>query len=480
MTRAAAETRAGVVETHVSVLFFVGERVYKARKPVRYDFVDFTSREVRARDCEREVVLNRPYAPDVYLGVYDLVDAEGAPVDHLVVLRRLPSERRLSVLVGEGRALPADIRSIVERVCAVDRSAARSVAIERHGRADALLERWRADGEELARHLGEGLDRGRDRRIQELAAAYLEGRRPLLEARIASGRVRDGHGDLRAEDVYCLEDGCRILDCVEFDARLRAVDIVSDLAFLLMDLEQLGAGRLGLLLRESYQEHTGDAAPASLWWHYAAAHAYVRAKVACLSAEAGLADGGAAAALHALAERLLRRARVRLVLVGGLPGSGKTTLSRSLASALDAELLHSDEVRKSLADADALDGADLYSEAATAATYEALVGRAGAFLAGGRSVVLDATWHAAARRAAARRIADLTASELVELECTAPEALRERRLLARRPETAGASDATVAVGRALASNFDPWPEAVAVDASGAPGRTLELARSLAE
>jgi hypothetical protein len=465
-----------VVETHVSLLVLTGSRVYKARKPVRYGFVDFTTRAAREADCHQEVALNRPYAPGVYLGVYDVV-AEGVPVDHVVVLRRLPASRRLSRLVTDGRALPADLRAIVARVCEVDRSAARSPEIDRLARADALLGGWRTNGREMAPFVGDLVDARRDRRIHELAAAYLEGRTVLLEERIAAGRVRDGHGDLRAEDVYCLEDGVRILDCVEFDANLRALDIAGDLAFLAMDLEHLGDLHLAVALQDLYAERSGDRAPGSLWWHYAAAHAYVRAKVACLSAVAGRPGARAEAReLHGLAERLLDRARVRLVLVGGPPGAGKSTLASALAASLEAEVLHSDEVRKGLASRGELPSGDPYSAEATAATYDALVELARRLLSRGRSVVLDASWHDAARRRLARAAAQATASEAVELACTVPPGLGEERVAARRHEEATSSDATVVVARALRLAADPWPEATPVDTSGPRWMSLEHAR----
>ena len=464
-----------VVETHVSLLFLVGTRVYKVRKPVRYGFVDFTTREARQHDCARELVLNRPYAPDVYLGVLDVV-ADGEPVDHAVVLRRMPAGRRLSVLVAERRLLPSDLRAIVGRVCDVDRLAQRSPAIDRHATAEALLAGRRSNAAEVAPFVGSLLDERRDRRIAALAAAFLEGRRPLLDERVAAGRVRDGHGDLRAEDVYCLEDGPRILDCVEFDDDLRAVDIVADLSFLAMDLERLGGSSLADALESAYVERTGDRAPRSLWWHYAAAHAYVRAKVACLSAAAGLAGLEEARALHARTEALLERAEVRLVLVGGLPGAGKTTLSTALAPVLQAEVLHSDVVRAALVEEGAVAHDDRYGASATAATYETLVGRAGQLLASGRSVVLDASWQDARRRAAARAVARATSSALDELVCSAPEPVRAARLAARRRGGPGSSEATAAVARAMAATSDPWPEAWSVDASGPPVTVLERAR----
>src|SRR5207248_5092618 len=168
--------------------------------------------------------------------------------------------------------------------------------------------------------------------------------------RIALGAVRDGHGDLQAEDIFCLDDGPRILDCIEFDDRLRHVDVLADVAFLAMDLERLGAPEAAATFLARYREFARESYPPSLAHHYIAARAHVRCKVACLRHRQG-DDGGADAArgLLDLTARHLEAARVRLVLVGGLPGTGKSTVAAALADATGWVVLRSDEVRKDVA-----------------------------------------------------------------------------------------------------------------------------------
>lgn len=150
----------------------------------------------------------------------------------------------------------------------------------------------------------------------------------MFAERIRAGRVVDGHGDLLADDIFCLDDGVRILDCLEFDDRLRWLDGLDDACFLAMDLERLGLPDLARRFTSWYAEYSGDPAPESLRHHYVAYRAFVRAKVACLRARAG--DGQAAAEAWQLAGMTLghlRAGAVSLVLVGGLPGTGKTTLA---------------------------------------------------------------------------------------------------------------------------------------------------------
>jgi len=469
---------AGAIETHISVLFFLGERVYKLRKPVRFDFLDFSSREEREADCYREVELNSRYAPDVYLGVYDVEDT-GRPVDHLVVMRRLPENRRLSTLVLEGRARPDDIVAITRTLVMIEPRSERSAVIDAQARPDALLDAWHANAEEIAPFVGSLVEDDTDRRICELAGSYLRGRGPLFEERIRLGRIRDGHGDLRAQDIFCLDDGPRILDCIEFDDRLRFGDVLDDLAFLAMDLEHLGARALVRVLWEKYSELSDDHFPDSLAYHYCATRAYVRAKVSCLSHAEGLSGTSSEArAMHELARSFLERARVLAVLVGGLPGTGKSTLAASLGDVTGATVLRSDEIRKEIAGSgSASSGADLYSESTTKATYETMLGRARRALERGESVILDASWTNEKWRVEARAIAAETSSELTELCCRAPRALAEDRIEKRRRQGTDPSDATAEIALALSTIADPWPTSATVDTSVEVEQSLEIARA---
>jgi uncharacterized protein len=464
------------VETHVSVLFFSGDRVYKLRKPVKFGFLDFSSREAREADCHREVELNRRYAPDVYLGVYDLVD-EGQPIDHLVVMKRLPEERRLATLSSEHKVGPADLADVVRVFLSSEESAAHTAEIDAAAGGEALRAAWRSNEEELTPFVGPIIDRAADERVLELAHSYLLGRERLLEARIGDRRARDGHGDLRPDDIFMLADGPRILDCIEFDDRLRYGDVLADIGFLAMELECLGAPELSRSAFQSYAELSGDSFPPSLANYYCAARAYVRAKVSCLAAAEHLPGAvEEARALHELARSFLERTRVQLVLIGGLPGTGKSTLATALGGAIPAEVLRSDEVRHRLA-GNTVPVDVLYGGAMTRATYGQMLDLAREALELGSSVILDASWTDEAWRKRARLVARGTRSELVELRCEAPRALAESRITERLRRGGDASDATVEVARAMSAGADPWPGSVAVDTSVA--EEVALAAALA-
>ena len=461
---------AGVVETHVSVLFFMGDRVYKLRKPVAFDFLDFRDRMVRQSDCHREVALNRRLAPDVYIGVADIA-MDGTAVDHMVVMRRMPPERRLGLLAREGADLGGSLRQTAKKLANFHSRAARSSEVSSVATGAALRAGWESNFVETQRFVGTILDADTETEIHQLADRWIAGREPLLRQRIASGCVCDGHGDLQAEDIFCLDDGVRILDCVEFSDRLRYGDVCADVAFLVMDLERLGRPEAAVQFLADYEEYAGDSFPDSLVHHYCAARAYIRAKVSCLRAAQGVADAEIEARqLQALALDHLRRSRVTMVVVGGLPGSGKSTLAAGLGTAREWAVLRSDDIRWEMGRTEAEQEARgylmaRYSPTHTATVYKELLRRAERSVEHGISVILDASWIDARWRDDVRALARRTSSDLVEFCCEAPADEAEIRILRRLNEHGDVSEATPAVRSAMEESMDPWPTATVIRTS---------------
>jgi hypothetical protein len=475
-----------VVETHVSILAFQADRVFKCKKAVVFGFVDLSTRARRLANCRREVRLNRRFAPDVYLGVAAVTDRHGRVVDHAVEMRRLDPRRRLGTLVaaGGGAATARCLTRVAGLLAGVHARARRAPEIDAVATGAGLEDLWRRELEEVEPFVGAVLDTARSADVARLAGRYIAGRGALFDARIASGRVCDGHGDLLADDIYCLADGPRVLDCLEFDDRLRWGDACADVAFLAMDLERLGATGESEAFLAAYRAAAGDDWPDSLADFYVAYRAHVRAKVACLRHAQGAAGAAETARdLLRLAHRHLVTGRVRLVLVGGVPGAGKSTLARSLAAATGWELLRSDVVRKELAGADPRQPAHapidegLYAPAWTARTYDELLRRAAELLARGCSVVVDASWSDAALRRAAERVAATSVADLDAVVCRAPLEVAMARVAAR---TGDPSDATPPVARAIAARFAPWPAAHEVDTASSRGAAVDGAlRALA-
>ncbi len=453
-------------ETHTAIVLLIGDRAYKIKKPVNLGFVDFTTRAARQAVCHREVELNRRLVPDVYLGVWDVVDSHGAPCDHMVVMRRMPPDRRLATLVRRGEPLADEIRAIGRMVAAFHSAAQRGAEISREGTRDAIRGRWTDSFAQVVPYRGGVLDDGVAAEIEHETLEFLDGRAALFDTRVSSGRIVDGHGDLLAEDIFCLPDGPRMLDCIEFDDRLRYLDGLDDIAFLAMDLEYLGQPDLGARLLHWYSEFAADPAPASLRHHFVAYRAFVRAKVSCMRHAQGDEAAVTDIARHAeLTVEHLRRGRVSLVVVGGPPASGKSTLAGALADRLGAVVVSSDPVRKELAGIDPLTpapaefGAGLYSAAWTEKTYTQLLARAQMLLERGETVVLDATWSRSAWRDMAAKTAMRTHSAFVALRCVADLDVMSARLRAR---TGSASDADESIAARLRREAEPWPDATVI------------------
>jgi uncharacterized protein len=329
---------------------------------------------------------------------------------------------------------------------------------------------------------GTVLDADLAEEIERRTLDFLAGRADLFAARLAAGRIVDGHGDLLADDIYCLDDGPRVLDCIEFDDRLRWLDGLDDAAFLAMDLENLGAPALGARFLDWYAEFAADPAPSCLRHHYLAYRAFVRAKVACLRHAQGDPAAADDVARHAvLAAEHLRAGAVTLVLVGGLPGTGKTTLAGGLADRLGAVVLSTDRIRKELAgmsadtSAAAAYGEGIYTAAWTWRTYAELMDRAGALLRQGKTVILDASWNRTWLREKAAALAARTHSTLVPLRCDAPAEVTVARLRRRRHD---ASDADEHIAAPLAARAEVWPEAATIDTGSQPEAYVERAAAV--
>lgn len=497
----AAEPYAATRETHAGVVFLVGERAYKLKKPVDLGFLDFRTPQDRERACQREIDLNRRLAPDVYLGVAHVHCPGGGAAEPVVVMRRMPHRHRLSTLVREGAELDGQVRALARLLAGFHAAAERGPEISAQGGRDAILGRWRDSFDQTRPYRGGVLDAAVAALIETLTEDFLAGRAPLFDDRIAAGRIVDGHGDLLADDVFCLDDGPRVLDCIEFDDRLRWLDSLDDVAFLAMDLQRLGAAHLGERLLDWYAEFSADPAPASLRHHYLAYRAFVRAKVSCLRSTQGDERAGAEVAGYAdLTLRHLRAGEVALVAVGGLPGTGKTTLAAGLADRLGAVLLSSDRVRKELAGlaperpAAAAYQQGIYTPEWTARTYAELLDRAGRLLERGETTILDASWTRPEHRELAQELAARTRSRWVPLVCQADPHLVAERLAARTASLGGAraespggartdqvsiSDADDRIAAAMAVGAPPWPGAPVIRTDRAPDRSVDEAAALA-
>lgn len=453
---------AEIHETHTGIVALVGERAYKVKKPVTTDFLDFSSVERREQVCVREVRLNQRLAPDSYLGVAHFSDPQGGQPEPVIVMRRYPDSRRLTSLVLSGEPVEEHLHAIAEAIARFHADAERSADIDHAATVPAVAGRWRDNLTELRPFAGTVVPEETLAEVDRLYDQFIAGRTALFGDRIANRRIVDGHADLLTGDIFCMPDGPAILDCLEFDDGLRHVDGIDDAAFLAMDLEFLGRRDLADYFLAEYRRLSGDTPPAALEDFYIAYRAVVRAKVDCIRVQQGNPSAADDAKRHLdIALDHLRRGTVRLVIVGGGPGTGKTTLARALAEQVAARVISTDDVRRELQEQGVLDGAagilneGLYSSENVSAVYDAVLEQARRTLGMGQSVILDGTWRNSGLRQRARDIAAEQKCPTVELACTVPLDEAKQRIVQRQVTN---SDATPQIAEGLAADAE-WSDA---------------------
>jgi uncharacterized protein len=465
-----------LVQTHASCVFLAGDYAYKVKKPVDFDFLDYTTLEKRQACCEREVYLNRRLCPEVYLDVVPIVvrdgrlvvDGEGEPVEWAVRMRQLPEGDMLPARLAAGLVSTADIRKIGSILAAFHAGAAAGPELRPFGSPEAVGRNVEENFRQVEPLVGELLTPDHLESVRRYARAFLRDQAARFRQRMDEDRIRDGHGDLRAQNICLfsgLQDGVQIFDCIEFNDRFRYEDVAADLAYLAMDLDLAGWASLRRVLVEAYREAPGDAGPADLLRFYQCYRAWVRGKIALLAArEIEIPDPErrehqrlAAAAFDLACSYALCRDRPSLVITVGLSGSGKSVVARALARRLPAVRIASDDLRKERAavpKSERLPHA-AYTGERRAAVYGELFQRAEKMLAAGEHALLDATFLSAADRDAAAAVAGRREADLWIVECRCPEDVARRRIAARRNGGSDASDASIAVYEDQRRRFEP-------------------------
>ena len=454
-----------VRQTHISWVFLAGSFVYKLKKPVRFRFLDYSSRERRLESCLAEVRLNRRLAPAVYLGVVavrrhddgfaigSIDELGGEAEDYLVAMRRLPEEEMLDRRLAQGTAGAADLERVAAKLVAFHASC--QDRGETYGSREVIGETVLGNLAECAAVAGDAVSGSRIRELRRYLEKFLDEHEELLRRRVSEGRIRDGHGDLRAEHI-CLNAALDIFDCVEFSERLRSTDVASEIAFLAMDLDFLGFPALAEGFARAYGEACGDRELHDLLEFYRCHRALVRGKVEILRSQEP--EVGAAAREEAreaarryfrLAARYARGRRpAELVVVCGLSGTGKSTVAQVVGDLSGFAVLGSDLTRKRLARVprflrlDPESARALYGADSTRRTYAALFAGARESLAAGRGAVLDATFLNPADRREALILARAMNVPVTFLECQAREEEVLRRLRDRQKRPDEVSDAT--------------------------------------
>lgn len=453
------------------MVVLAGDRAYKFKKPVNYGFLDFSTLDRRREFCEMEMRLNRRLAPDLYLetlpvtgtAAAPLLGGQGTAIEYCVCMRRFAAGCELAELIGQGAIGRREIDDLAAQVAAFHAAAPVVGAGVHHGSPASVVGPALHNFDHLLPHLAADAVRyGQAVTLRDWTVAEGERLAGVLAARKAGGFIRECHGDMHLGNMVLDRGRVTIFDCIEFSDELRCIDVMSEAAFVAMDLERHGRRDLAWRFLNRYLEATGDYDGLAVLRFHQVYRALVRAKVCLLRAT----EGGAGAceeglAYFDLAVSMRLADRRLLAVVCGPSGSGKSTISMPLAERLGAVRLRSDVERKRLhglgplADSGSATGGGIYSESATAHTYARLAGFAGAILDAGLPAVIDATCGRREQRERFRAVAERNGACCAIVELAAPREELERRIAHRAAAAGDPSEATVAVLHRQLSAHEP-------------------------
>ena len=481
------------IDTHGAVIFLAGDRAYKLKRAVKLAYLDFASLEKRLAACERELQLNRMTAPELYLDVRLIkrdrqgklnFSGEGETVDCVVEMRRFDQDRVFDRLASAGRLDHSLLETLAQ---SIERFHANAPQKPRSAWPDSLRKVVGTVTAALANAEFTGL--GMESAIRGLRETF-DRKQDLLNARRNAGFVRRCHGDLHLKNIVLVNGEPRLFDALEFDEELATVDVLYDLAFLLMDLWHRGLEREANAVLNHY--YSGD------FSHLACAglgllplFVSLRAGVRAMVGLDGLAVSQGADR-ESLLEETISYARLcgsliapsppRLIAIGGLSGSGKTTVARAVAHWLGpvpgALILRSDIERKSLLGANPVERLDdrSYAPTVSKAVYKQLRRKAEAVLGAGHAVIIDATFRDANERSALAAMAQNSGVPLEAVWLDADEAQAKARVEARSGDASDA-DATI-VRQQFHESADKPSDWLVADARGGIESTVENMKPL--
>jgi aminoglycoside phosphotransferase family enzyme/predicted kinase len=448
---------------------------YKLKKPVKYDFLDFSTVELRHQACLEEVRLNRRLAPDVYLGVLPIIRAlsgnlqlrgDGETIDWLVKMRRLSDDDTLLAAIEKHRVSDADLDAVASTLADFYR-AQPPIHIDGEQYRTEIDRHVRGNLNELL--LSEVLFPAHEvRRIHSAQLTYLALQSQVFDQRVKQGRIVDGHGDLRPEHIYLTSPPCMI-DCIEFNAEFRRLDVLDELAFLETECVMVGAVEIGQRLASTCLTNLNDQAPESLSAFFKSYRACVRGKVAVLRARQ--LTGPSSKSKLSLARRYLDLADRYdellgppwLLVVCGASGTGKSTVAQAIAERLQMEVLRTDVVRREMIAAKNLSSSpkDRYSAANRRSVYEEMYGRANELLASRTSVILDGTFLSRSSRAEALEIAERHGAHSLIVHCECPREVARARIAERTRQQVDPSEAPPEIVESQLEASEPdlpnWP-----------------------
>lgn len=480
------------VQTHISTLLLAGDYVYKIKKPLELEFVDYSALERRRFFCEEEVRLNRRFAPDIYLAcvairgsVDDPVwDGHGAAIEYAVKMRRFPHHAQADVLARKGALTPTAMEALADMIARYHADAPRQGWERIYGLPKTVEREALDNAAQLQAELPDMELRAAGAELAAWTRTQCRDLHDVFSERVEAGFIRECHGDLHLANLILRQKRWSAFDCIEFDAHLRWIDVMSDVAFTLMDLHAFEAPDLAHRLLNRYLEITGDYAGLAVLRFYLVYRALIRAKVMALSArEARTPDErkqliARHRAYLGTATALARPASPRLIITHGVSGSGKSWAARWAADRLGYVRIRSDLERKRLhnlspdARTHSAPGAGIYTWADSHNTYRRLFELAEYALSSGWRVILDAAFLDREQRDEAHVLARRLNCPFTILTLTTPAELARQRVRAR-----GASDVSEATESILDAQLEGY-EPLSADERAFSRRTASDAEEL--
>ena len=466
-------------ETHISVVFLSGYFVYKIKKSVNLQFLDFTDLKKRRLGCLAELELNQRLSSNIYLEVLPItlsdqgykLKGNGKVVEYAVKMVQLDDQKRLDRCLLRGGIDPAIISKLSQKLAHFYKRAPSTPQISAAGTWDIVWKNCEENFEQIEQLNGKRIIEGDLLKIVRAATrSFLSQRKDLFERRVVNGKIKDCHGDLKTEHIY-VDTPIQIIDCIEFNDRFRFSDISADLAFLAMDLDFKGQHQLAQDFIDSFLSYYDDPELLTLITFYKCYRAMVRIKVNLFHMNNLLKGSYQKHVLERETKRYLKLAyqyasqftRPTIWVVFGLPASGKSTLASALSTTLNLKILSSDITRKQLFNlhlnqAEVVDYADgIYSKEATALTYGKILLLSQEYIEKGQNIIIDATYSRRSHRLELIRFARDVDANLIFVHCkTSVEILRQR--LRKRESHADVSDAREYHLKEFIKKFEPMDE----------------------
>lgn len=460
-----------LIETHISWVILTGQFVYKIKKPVNFGFLDFSTLDKRKFYCEEELRLNRRLAPDIYLDVIPIsgstdnprLDGTGEVLDYAVKMKQFPRQIELDQLLNRGELNNKIIDSTAVLVAEFHLAIDVAEDDSDFGKPGIVIKPIRENFSQIRERIKDEVTLNKLTQIEQWSEDRFGKIKAILKQRKSQGFVRECHGDLHLRNLAWYQDKPLAFDCLEFNPNFRWIDIISEIAFLIMDLEDHQQAALGQRFLNQYLEISGDYAGCRVLNFYLVYRAMVRAKVAAIrSQQQGIKKEDMNSAITEfnnyleLALKYTQQHPPFLLITSGVSGSGKSTFSAPISEKLGAIRIRSDVERKRLFNISMelqfqnKIAQGIYSEAATEKTYLKLLELAETLLRAGYPVIVDATFSTYSQRQRFKQLADKSNCRFIILEFIATNKTLQQRITKRKNDI---SDADLNV---LKSQLSHW------------------------